>query len=42
MVDTKTTSALILNPITCGLAGLAMILAPIAALLSGRVVHGVS
>jgi hypothetical protein len=42
LVDTKTTGALILNPIACGLAGLVMILAPIAALVSGRVVHGVS
>lgn len=42
VVDHNTTSALILNPIAAGLAGLAMILAPIAALLSGRVVHGVS
>lgn len=42
LVDTKTTGALILNPISCGLAGLVMILAPIAALLNGRVVHGVS
>jgi hypothetical protein len=42
LVDTHTTGALILNPIACGLAGLVMILAPIAALVSGRVVHGVS
>jgi hypothetical protein len=41
VVDHNTTSALALNPIAAGLAALAMILAPIAALLRGRVVHGV-
>jgi hypothetical protein len=41
-VDHNTTGALILNPIAAGLAGLAMVLAPIAALVSGRIVHGVS
>lgn len=42
LVDHNTTSALIMNPIAAALAGLAMILAPIAALLQGRVIHGVS
>jgi len=42
LVDHNTTSALILNPIACGLAGLVMILAPIAALLSGRVIHSMT
>lgn len=41
LVDHNTTSALIMNPITAGLAGLGMILACIAALVRGRVMHGV-
>lgn len=42
LVDHNTTSALIMNPITAGLAGLGMILACIAALVRGRVMHGAS
>lgn len=42
LVDHNTTSALILNPIAAGLAGLAMILACVSAMLKGRVMHGVS
>jgi hypothetical protein len=42
LIDHNTTSALILNPIAAGLAGLGMLLACIAALVKGRVIHGVS
>lgn len=42
IVDHNTTSALIMNPIAAGLAALAMMLAPIAALLRGRVMHGIT